>query len=563
MSEQLPSIYAPKQALTPKLRILVAALILVAFGVRMYRITAPPIDFHPSRQLMCGAIAHGMYITSLPDAPEWQKAVAEANWKTEFQLEPRITETVATWCYRLAGSEQLWMPKALAALYWMIGGLLLFLIARNLSTDSTAIGSLFCYLFFPFGILATRSFQPDPMVVACFLAGLHAFLLCIERQTPLRVAAPAILWSLCIFMKPILLPSIGLICLFLFTWRHGWANAFKSPVPYIVGVCFILPILYYAGGILGEANADSKLREQASQTVLPALLLTKKYWFGLINMTGRMVGLIPLAIAIWAAWCLPKEPFHRILMRAWWIGYLCFCFIFTWHAHTHDYYQLQLIPLVAVSYAFLLQRLVEQKVKLLLTSKLPLALVIIIPLALQTMVLLPKIKTIGKEDGPSIPRFAIDYVGGLVGFHKKMFQWVLPAFHKRYEKRIEIAKHIGESIGHPLTVIYLGEDGGTDLTYYAEIAGHRWPAASLMWLWTLEEDPRTVTERVFNDFREAGAEWFVITDFGDLERQPELQAVLNQYQVFMKSDEDRYVVYKLTEAAAPTKQATDQPAPAE
>ena len=341
MSDQEELIYTPQQALAPKLKAIVLLLFILAFGVRMYRITAPPIDYHPARQFMCAAIARGMYMENKTTAPEWERAVAAQNLADELLLEPRVMEGTSVFFYNMLGGERLWVPKAIASLLWLLGGVFVFRIVRGIAPNYCAVASLGVYLFLPFGVIGTRSFQPDPLMICLFLGGLHAFLLVVEKQTAGRVAAAAVLWSLAVFIKPLCLVPIGLICIGLWAWRHSIFGIFTSPVPYIVGACFSIPIAYYALHILG---GDSNLDWQANATVQPALLLTKKFWLGTARMVGRMIGLIPLALAIWSAWALPKKPIGKDshpLLVVWLRSVLVYLYL----SHPHA----RLLPLAAHS----------------------------------------------------------------------------------------------------------------------------------------------------------------------------------------------------------------------
>ncbi len=550
MSDQEELIYTPQQALAPKLKAIVLLLFILAFGVRMYRITAPPIDYHPARQFMCAAIARGMYMENKTTAPEWERAVAAQNLADELLLEPRVMEGTSVFFYNMLGGERLWVPKAIASLLWLLGGVFVFRIVRGIAPNYCAVASLGVYLFLPFGVIGTRSFQPDPLMICLFLGGLHAFLLVVEKQTAGRVAAAAVLWSLAVFIKPLCLVPIGLICIGLWAWRHSIFGIFTSPVPYIVGACFSIPIAYYALHILG---GDSNLDWQANATVQPALLLTKKFWLGTARMVGRMIGLIPLALAIWSAWALPKKPLAKILIRSWWCGYAVYSCIFTYHIHTHDYYHLQLIPLVAVSYAFLVQHLVQERIGFVKQHLVALAAVVVIPVLLQLAVSAPKLKALTKGEA-SVGKVGFEFVTGLVGVHKKVIMFIHPAFHKRIEARRQLAIKLGEDLNHTTAAIYLGEDGGTDLTYYGKFGGRRWPGATALVNRTLAtaQSEEKVSRDVFDLIvEEIGAEYFVITDLGDFAKQTELQRILDDYQVMADDKELRYKIYRLVPARVP------------
>src|SRR5512146_3286602 len=81
------------------------ALLLLGLGIRLYDLTDPPLDFHPTRQLRGALIARGMYYQMLPNAdPETRRtAIQFAN--SVGQYEPSILEKIVAETYLLMGGE--------------------------------------------------------------------------------------------------------------------------------------------------------------------------------------------------------------------------------------------------------------------------------------------------------------------------------------------------------------------------------------------------------------------------------------------------------------------------
>ena len=141
----------------------------LGFAIRIYDITDLPLDFHPTRQLFSAIKARGMYYQNLPDVPEWQRNLAVQMWKTKVTIEPEILPRLTAFLYQFTG-EKLWVPRLLSSVFWLIGGVFVYLLSRELVSTDGAIVSLAFYLFAPYGIYASRSFQPDPMMVMSILA---------------------------------------------------------------------------------------------------------------------------------------------------------------------------------------------------------------------------------------------------------------------------------------------------------------------------------------------------------------------------------------------------------
>src|SRR5215216_2272 len=126
----------------PILRLLaLGCLFALALGLRLYSIDQPPLDFHPTRQYRSALIARGYYFEALNTAPAWKKDLANLNKQQQGILEPPIMEVVTSFAYRILGGEYLWVPRLLSTLFWLNGGIFLYLIAKKLVSAGAAMFS--------------------------------------------------------------------------------------------------------------------------------------------------------------------------------------------------------------------------------------------------------------------------------------------------------------------------------------------------------------------------------------------------------------------------------------
>ncbi len=146
--------------------------LLAGFGLRMINLTNPPLDFASTRQLFSILKARGMYYQYVSDVPAATRQLAISLGNVGI-VEPPVLETIVSQTYRLTG-EYIWIGRIYSALFWVLGGLALFLLIREFASISAAmIGTLF-YLFVPFGVIASRAFMPDPLMVALIIYSLWA-----------------------------------------------------------------------------------------------------------------------------------------------------------------------------------------------------------------------------------------------------------------------------------------------------------------------------------------------------------------------------------------------------
>jgi hypothetical protein len=160
-----------------------AVILVLGLGIRFYDLTDAPMDFHPTRQIRGLVIARGMYYQMLPSVDPAKRDAAIAYWGSMVDREPQILERVVALTYLAIGQEQTWIARIYTSLAWIIGGLFLFALARRMvSADGAVVATAF-YLFLPFGVIASRSFQPDPVMVMLFLISAYVLYRWSEAQT--------------------------------------------------------------------------------------------------------------------------------------------------------------------------------------------------------------------------------------------------------------------------------------------------------------------------------------------------------------------------------------------
>jgi 4-amino-4-deoxy-L-arabinose transferase-like glycosyltransferase len=296
------------------------------------------MEFARVRQYHGALLARGFY--------EWLRGGHFKTIPPDGIIEPPLLELVASLAYLIVGGEHLWIPRLLSALFWTVGGVFLYLIAKRIVSPNAAVFSVFFYLFVPYSVFASRAFMPDPLMIMLLLVSIFTILRYHEQPTIRRLIIAAIASSLAIFVKP------G-ICVFqvfgafvsLALYREGVRRSLISPHLLVFTVLSILPTgLYYMYGTV----LAGFLQNQASRKVVPQLLLEASFWEGWLGMISIVVGYVALVGAFFGMLAL-RRGLPRALMIGLWSGYFLFGLIFTFHIQNHTYYSLQLIPVVALS----------------------------------------------------------------------------------------------------------------------------------------------------------------------------------------------------------------------
>jgi hypothetical protein len=318
--------------------LILSSLLVAAFCLRLYGIDQPPMDFSKDRQYHGALLARGLY--------EW---LLSGNLRTvppDGIIEPPILETLASVSYMISGGEHLWIPRLLSALFWMVGGVFLYLIARKISSPNGAVFSVAFYLFVPYGVFASRAFMPDPLMVMLLVTSIFTILRYHEQPSTRRLLVAAAASSLAIFVKP------G-ICLFqvfgafvaLAFYRQGVWRSLLSPHSLIFAAASILPTgLYYLYGTVFAGF----LAGQASGRIIPEFVLHLSFWESWLQMIQLVMGLA-VFVGAFVGTLLLRGGMPRALMIGLWGGYFIFGLTFTYDIHNQHYYSMQLIPVVALA----------------------------------------------------------------------------------------------------------------------------------------------------------------------------------------------------------------------
>jgi hypothetical protein len=502
-------------------------ILILGFAIRIYDLTDLPLEFHSTRQLLSALKARGMYYQSLTDAPAEQRSFAIQQWKFRASVEPEVLERVVAFTYQFTG-EKVWIARIYSAFFWMIGALFLFLLARSLTSTDGALAAAAFYLFLPYGVTASRSFQPDPlmvMLVIIFLWAAYKWSLTlnktsdheggkgIQRKTVVTLRDPSWLKSWFFAILAGLFGGLAIFIKFVAAFfiiggglgallrRGSIREALKQPQVYVMTALGILPGAAYV--IYGVFIAGY-LGQQFGGRFIPELFLSPAYYLGWIGMLNLVIGGGALMLALLGLFFWEKEKRRFILGL--WAGYALFGIYFNYHISTHDYYSLPLIPIAALSLAPLADWFFAQLAKLTISRWMRL----------------------------------VAYCVLLLGI--SMSLWNTRAQMNSVDYRPETAmwQEIGQRIGDK-TVTGLTQDYGARLAYWGWKSGPNWPQEGDI-KYRLERGGKFDFDKTFDELT-AGKDYFLVTDFDQLDRQPLLQERLSQFPVVFSGD--GYVIYNL------------------
>jgi len=484
------------------LAFVLAFLFGLGLGIRLTDLTDLPLDFHPTRQLFSAIKARGIYYQTAPNIPEWKRDLATRTYNAEAIIEPPVIDTLVANTYQMFG-EHLWIGRIYSSVFWVIGGVFFFLLARELLSLDEALLALTVYLLLPYGVVASRSFQPDPLMVMLILIGWWAVLRWSHQPGWGWVAAAGLSGGFAVFIKLTAVFFIAGGYIGAVLSRHSFKEALRISQVWVMAVLTIIP---GAGYIIHGVYFEKYLGSQFSGRFFPELWIDPFFYLRWEGKVGMIIGHLGLALALLGLWFL-RSRMERVFVFSLWVSYTVFGMIFGYHIASHDYYSMPLIPITALSLGALggvvLRGLAE------------------------------------KNPESNLSRW---FVRLILVFIAVMTFWQMRVnlVSTDYRPQEEYWASIGEAVGHIPSVVALTQDYGYPLVYWGWQRATIWPEYRSGVL----SGNITNIENRFKSLTK-GQIYFLVTDFDELDLQPELGDYL-QANFTIHAAGDGYVVYDLT-----------------
>ena len=482
------------------LLLILVSIFLLAGAIRLYKIQAP--GMLPERDFGSAILARDFFFRSEDSIPEWEREVSSKTVQTIPILEPPVTEFLVSILYRVAGSEHMWIARVLTSIFWLIGGIFLYKIARSFLSTGAAIVSTAFYLFAPLGILLRRSFQPDALMMLMFLVSLYAILKYYEQPVMPRLIIAGTITGLTLLYRPIVLFTLLAAFIALgIAQQRSWKGAFNRQTAIFLTMSLLPPLLYYGYITLLTDGAQTTMSFQ------PHLYLRREYWRGWLDSGLYAVGAAAIVVAMLGLAILPLD-WPLAMLSGLWLGYIVFGLTFNYHTQTHPYYQAQLIPIVALSFGPLVDLIGD------------------------------RLKTNPRRHYWILPIGAIM----ILGMTLSVLQ-VRGVLANPLPVRKETEQAIGEIVHHSTKAVYVANNYGITLEYNGKLTGSYWPRRieSPLYLSTRGQRILSIEERLAA--LNFVPEYFIITNFREYEQNhTDLRDYLDaNCSIFSKSDE--YLIY--------------------
>ncbi len=507
-------------------------IILLALGglLRLLDLTDPPLDFHPTRQLRNSIIARGIYYDLLPNADASTRALAASIARVPARYEPPVTETLVAVIFLAAGGESTMVPRLYGTIFWLLAGLCLYDLARRI-TDSpvAALLSLAYFLVLPFAVQASRSFQPDPLMTASAFIGIYFLYRWSESLTQIQdtdntdftdsstkkeiksvssaksvskeswkfAFLAAVLIGFATFVKIFIGFIVGgaAVAIVLFTLKRRF---WRSPQVWTMAAIMVIPaFLFY---FTGDRGNSTEYITNWSLDMLK-LITSGDFYTKWLAFLGSLFGQTFIFLSL--AGTLLAAPRGRALLIGLWAGYLLYGLSVPFQMYTHSYYHIQLTPIIALG-------------------------------------LSPLIEAVARKGSGEkrIWQIALTVLTvAVIGFQAYVARSVL--FAEDFRAEPAYWQTVGEAIPADSDVITLAQDFGYRLMYYGWRRVDLWPLASGL---AELRGNQINAEKTFAEMA-AGKDYFLVTSFNQLDKQPDLKKILDGFPIAAQGD--GFILYDL------------------
>ena len=477
----------------------ISFIILLALGgvLRLLDLTDPPLDFQPSRQLRNSLVARDIYYSMLPSATAEQKELASSFARSVGQYEPPVIESIVAVTFLVTGGENFIAARIWESLFWLAAGIALFDLMRRAVSPWAAVVAIAFYFVLPFSVQASRSFQPDPLMTAAFVAGIYFLYRWSEEQTWKWAILTGVFFGFATFVKIVIAFFVGAaaISLVLFTLKKDF---WKSKQVWVMAAIMVVPaFLFYI--LLNQGRSTEYFF--AWTVTLIKLITSADFYSKWLAFVGSIFGLTMIFLSL--AGALIATPRLRWLLVSLWVGYVLYGLTLPFQMYTHSYYHIQLIPIIALGLASALNPLIES--------------------------------VAGQSQVGRVGVIALIVV--VIGYQSWVARSVLIAEDFHHEPAFW--KQVGDAIPANTDVIALTQDYGYRLMLFG------WRKVSLWPLSTGLSEARGGNTDVAGNFADltAGKEYFLVTAQGQFDKQPELKKILSQYPIAAQGE--GYVLFDL------------------
>jgi len=327
-------------------------ILLLALVVRLFQIDNSVLDWHAFRQADTASVTRE-YIKNGIDLlrPRYHdlsniqsgKDNLEGWRMVEFPIENAAVALTA----KLVPIDLVLLSRLFSIGFSLIAIAALYGLVNSISGKRLALWSAFFMSVLPYSIYYSRVVLPEPAMLATSIISLYFFDRWLKKQNYQNYLFSLLALSLSLLLKPYVIFTTPIYLAL--AWTRLKTKMFLLPQLYLFPILAVMPLYFWRNWIL---NFESGI--PASDWLLNGNLIRfRPAWFRWLfwERIGKLIlgigGILISALAL----TKPIRKNEWFIYGGWWLGMFTYLSVFATGNVQHDYYQVLLIPILAITLA--------------------------------------------------------------------------------------------------------------------------------------------------------------------------------------------------------------------
>jgi 4-amino-4-deoxy-L-arabinose transferase-like glycosyltransferase len=319
-----------------------AIIIVLSLALRLYRVNLPLLEFYSVRQVYTADVTRNLVKSGFNLF--YPQVSFFGPGPTYSLLEFPVYSGIVGIFYYLFGEFEIF-GRLLSVLYFLLSSLVVFKIAKKYYGYTAGLAALFLFNFYPLGILTSRTFMPDNLMLLFSLLSIWYSIKVKEKFTSPDFLVLALLISLTILTKIQGLFTLIPVCYLLLTGKGVLKLKFKRLILLLL-LSLFLPFLWYLRDFAVTFYGSKQFIRDTNWGTDFRYLLTFTYYRSTIQILYNSLTQTGLFLMILGL--LLKVKGSETFIRYWLFGILLLFLIFDKHSSSHEYYQLVILPIAAI-----------------------------------------------------------------------------------------------------------------------------------------------------------------------------------------------------------------------
>ncbi len=323
-------------------------IIILAFGLRFYKINIPLADHHSWRQADTAAVARNFaqygfdFLHPQIDNLTPNNLNLLPNPNRYYLVEFPIYNAAVAVMYKVFGVAEIW--ARLVSILASIGSLiLLYLITKKYLGKSAAAFTAFFFAVIPFNVFFSRTILPEPTMIFFSLGMMYFFIRYLEKESILLLGLTTVFSIAAFLVKPyalfLLLPQ------FILAWqKYQWGIVKKLPLYFYIVISLLPLILWrlYINQYPEGIPSSPWLFNEGNIRFKGAFF----HWLIFDRMDRLIMTVGGFSLFILGIIQNPKK--EGLFFYSWLIAIFIYFSVFASGNVTHDYYQIIFIPIAVI-----------------------------------------------------------------------------------------------------------------------------------------------------------------------------------------------------------------------